>query len=77
VVDEGLSLFFARLDYFANGPLRRHLGRYQPAHLSPAVGVWIMWWAVRLDGPLVSTFQSVLLIAIIYRIARDLKSTPP
>jgi mannosyltransferase len=72
--DEGLSLFFARLDYFANARFAVTLADTNPPIYRLLLGVWInvvgsSAWTARLF----STFQSVLLIAIIYRIARDLK----
>lgn len=75
--DEGLSLFFARLDYAANARFAVTLADTNPPIYRLLLGQWINLvgssaWAARLF----SVFQSLILVAIVYAIARKLRFSP-
>lgn len=72
--DEGLSLFFARLDYAANAQIAVTLADTNPPIYRLLLGVWLNlvgWsaWTARLF----SVLPGVVLVAIAYRLARELK----
>jgi hypothetical protein len=76
--DEGLSLFFARLDYVANARLAVTLADTNPPIYRLLLGQWISLigssaWATRLC----SVLPGVVLVAVIYRLANSLRLPQP
>lgn len=75
--DEGLSLFFARLDYAANAHMAAILADTNPPVYRLLLGLWLnlVGWSA-LTARLFSVLPGVILVAIIYRLARKLKFSP-
>ncbi len=72
--DEGLSLFFARLDYATNARFAVLLADTNPPIYRLLLGTWIglvgsSAWAARLF----SVLPGVVLVAVVYRLARELR----
>ena len=72
--DEGLSLFFARLDYAANAQMAVTLADTNPPIYRLLLGVWLnlVGWSA-FTARLFSVLPGIVLVAIAYRLARELK----
>jgi hypothetical protein len=72
--DEGLSLFFARLDYAANAQMAVTLADTNPPIYRLLLGVWLnlAGWSA-FTARLFSVLPGIVLVAIVYRLARELK----
>ena len=72
--DEGLSLFFARLDYAANAQMAVTLADTNPPIYRLLLGVWLnlVGWSA-FTARLFSVLPGIILVAIVYRLARELK----
>ncbi len=72
--DEGLSLFFARLDYQTNARMAVTLADTNPPIYRMLLGYWagFLGWSA-FSARLFSALPGIILVAIIYRLARELK----
>ncbi|MBI3244062.1 MAG: glycosyltransferase family 39 protein [Chloroflexi bacterium] len=72
--DEGLSLFFARMSYANNAQMAATLADTNPPVYRILLGVWLnlVGWSA-FTARLFSVLPGVVLVAIVYRLARKLK----
>jgi hypothetical protein len=72
--DEGLSLFFARLDYQTNARMAVILADTNPPIYRMLLGYWagFLGWSA-FSARLFSALPGIVLVALVYRLARELR----
>ncbi len=72
--DEGLSLLFARLDFVSNAQMAVKLADTNPPLYRLLLGAWLdaVGWSA-FTARLFSALPGVILVAVVYRLTRDLK----
>ncbi len=76
--DEGLSLLFARLDFVSNAHMAVKLADTNPPLYRLLLGAWLdaVGWSA-FTARLFSALPGVILVAVVYRVAHDLKMPRP
>src|SRR3990172_5884395 len=76
--EEGLSLLFARLDFVSNAHMAVKLADTNPPVYRLLLGAWLdaVGWSA-FTARLFSALPGVILVAVVYRLARDLKMPRP